>query len=685
MKTVLLLFFGFIGTTTFAQSTHHCGDAAHDEHAAKRVHQVLQNHTKTNEVRIIPVVFHVLHQYGYENISDAQILDAVVILNNDFNRLNADTSFVTAPFDSIIGNVAFEFRLAHLDPYGNPTTGIDRIVTPLTNNANMDSRINTWDATHYVNIWVVNSIEEPGIAGWADNPFVTPFNPCNAGITILNDFVGSIGTASPGSSRELTHEMGHYFGLFHTFETLGVCGGSDGIYDTPYTKGNTSCNTSSNTCDDSNFPDSYAYWNFDPRDNVENFMDFSYCGRMFTNGQVELMRAVQEDPQYFRDQLSVESNLIATGTGPGPQTASTALPGAEFDVSDHMTCAGFGITMLNGTGMAAGTSYSWSFPGGTPSTSTQSAPQVVYTTPGYYDITLTTTNANGSNSTTQYSTVYVSGDWAEFTGPTMQDFDSEPLFWQTWNLNNDNSFFSRYLSNGVNGTSCYSLNNFLLTDSSALCSPVYYENALEDHVDELVSPAYNLQGMSNITISFDYAYASAATNISDMTEKLQIYVSNDCGNNWGLRMTLTDTALTTAFENIGVIFSPDAGDWKHASLTLPPPIVSHKCRIKFKFTAKNHSNTLSIDNVQIDGTVGLSEYPQFTLNLFPNPISGNGVLNIISNESLEGKMIQLIDLRGTVLLEQEIKTDHLIALPGTISSGSYFIKINGAIKQLIID
>ena len=40
---------------------------------------------------IIPVVVHVLHQGGPENISDAQILDAMRILNEDYNKQNADT------------------------------------------------------------------------------------------------------------------------------------------------------------------------------------------------------------------------------------------------------------------------------------------------------------------------------------------------------------------------------------------------------------------------------------------------------------------------------------------------------------------------------------------------------------------------------------------------------------------
>src|SRR5688572_14858297 len=50
-----------------------------------------QNKTAAAPAYTIPVVFHVLHLGGSENISDAQIIDAVNILTRDYNKLNADT------------------------------------------------------------------------------------------------------------------------------------------------------------------------------------------------------------------------------------------------------------------------------------------------------------------------------------------------------------------------------------------------------------------------------------------------------------------------------------------------------------------------------------------------------------------------------------------------------------------
>src|SRR4051812_24103280 len=52
----------------------------------------------------IPVVFHILHTGGPENISDAQVQDAIRILNDDYNKRNADTTNVVSQFKNLIGN-----------------------------------------------------------------------------------------------------------------------------------------------------------------------------------------------------------------------------------------------------------------------------------------------------------------------------------------------------------------------------------------------------------------------------------------------------------------------------------------------------------------------------------------------------------------------------------------------------
>src|SRR6201999_2332316 len=106
----------------------------------------------------IPIVFHILHQYGPEDVSDAQIFDEMRILNEDYAKLNPDTNLIATPhFKKIAWNTRIQWRLAQLDPNGNCTNGIDRINTSLTYNANDNAKLNQWNPKKYMNVWVCNS------------------------------------------------------------------------------------------------------------------------------------------------------------------------------------------------------------------------------------------------------------------------------------------------------------------------------------------------------------------------------------------------------------------------------------------------------------------------------------------------------------------------------------------------
>ena len=66
--------------------------------------------------RTIPVVFHVIHAYGDENISKAQIEDQLRVVNEDFQRQNADASNTRDFFKSRAANFNIEFKLARIAP-----------------------------------------------------------------------------------------------------------------------------------------------------------------------------------------------------------------------------------------------------------------------------------------------------------------------------------------------------------------------------------------------------------------------------------------------------------------------------------------------------------------------------------------------------------------------------------------
>ncbi|MDR0802440.1 MAG: hypothetical protein LBE77_07855, partial [Fluviicola sp.] len=170
----LLSFIGVISTgNSYAQETRFsCGNDEQlrkmyaenpglEEDYKKLVNRYKENRLirgKSTTVRIIPVVFHILHEYGAENVSDQQIQDQMRILNEDYLKLNADTAVVVSPFDSIIGDAFIEFRLATLDPYGDCTNGIEHIYNHNTNQGDDYSKLNQWDRDKYLNVWLVKTI-----------------------------------------------------------------------------------------------------------------------------------------------------------------------------------------------------------------------------------------------------------------------------------------------------------------------------------------------------------------------------------------------------------------------------------------------------------------------------------------------------------------------------------------------
>ena len=212
-------------------------------------------------------MFHIIHQYGTEDISDAQILDEVKILNRDYNRENADTVDVVDEFKHNIGKINITFRLATIDPWGNYTNGIDRIASLQTYVGNDGSKLNPWLRSKYLNVWVVKQMTN-GVAGYAFYPSaVDGVNGVKKdGVIILSEYIGSIGSSTVNTSRALTHEIGHYLNLPHTWGNTndpGVSCGDDGIQDTPITKGHTTCSLTDGDC----FPNII--------ENVQNYMEYA--------------------------------------------------------------------------------------------------------------------------------------------------------------------------------------------------------------------------------------------------------------------------------------------------------------------------------------------------------------------------------------------------------------------------
>ena len=98
---------------------------------ARRFRSGAAGQVPSSSVIRVPVVVHILHYSAEDNISDAQVLSQMAVLNADFRRLNTDASLIPTKFASYAADCQIEFVLATTDPDGNPTNGIVRAKTPI--------------------------------------------------------------------------------------------------------------------------------------------------------------------------------------------------------------------------------------------------------------------------------------------------------------------------------------------------------------------------------------------------------------------------------------------------------------------------------------------------------------------------------------------------------------------------
>lgn len=613
---------------------------------------------------LIPVVFHVIHNFGAENISDAQILDGLDILNKTFRKQLADTASIVAAFKPLHADCEIEFRLAQLDPNGNCTNGIDRIASPLTyiGDHSVKSLVQ-WPPRNYLNIYIVSNAA--GLAGHCVWPADADSIPAWDGIVIGSDYIGSIGTSNYTRSVALAHECGHYLNLQHIWggnnvpgfyyypcaDTAKDCAIDDLVADTPPTIGWLSCNLSGHSCGN-------------VVDNVQNAMDYSYCNRMFTYGQKARMQACLNDTIAGRNHLWSTANLIATGvlSAPGP------LCKADFSSDKTVVCQSSGSNQVNFSNTSYNGSFTsilWSFPGGTPVSSTLANPTVTYSTPGKYDVVLKVNN--GSDSMAVVRSDYIT------VLPSTGSLPPYSEGFETLSTLNGPDWFS----NSFDSTNSWQIVN-TASFSGSHCVMVDAFNNTESTKDELFSKVIDLSGSSSMNISFRYAFAAKDSSVTD--DKLQLYFSNNCNTSWLQRLNITGTALETAPATASAFVPGGTSEWKQISASVPASWLSSSFRFKFVFTA-NGGNNIYLDDINLDTHAGIEEISTSLSDvlIFPNPADDAADVEFELNAA-ERVTLNLVSVLGQTL---QTKTAELN--PGRqslklslneIPNGCYFVTIS---------
>ncbi|WP_299464416.1 M43 family zinc metalloprotease [uncultured Microscilla sp.] len=350
-------------------NTERCGFAPTND-LAKFEQWLKANKTRqrtTNTVYKIPVVAHVVYSNGLkegekENLSTATIRQLIDNLNDDFRKREGTPGYNTHPVGA---DARIEFQLAQQTPDGSPTNGIVRIdqstVPPDTSGqypSLMESvaRYGYWNPEQYLNLWfypLPKVLLGRAVFPEADLPGMTPpEKEVKADGVFINSVLFQEGENNHFNlGRTLTHEIGHFLGLFHIWGIKGGCDKDDFCEDTPPVANahEEGCGSKPTAC------------NGEPA-MIENYMDYSYdeCMNIFTQDQVARMRIVMANSPR-RQTLATSPGLIRLATNqvrvyPNPAidritiVPNTQLQGQQVQVGMY-NIQGALLSQYNGTAL----------------------------------------------------------------------------------------------------------------------------------------------------------------------------------------------------------------------------------------------------------------------------------------------------------------------------------------------
>jgi hypothetical protein len=350
--------------------------------------------------------------------------------------------------------------------------------------------------------------------------------------------------------------------------------------------------------------------------------------------------------------------------------SSTILPEIVFGADRVAICVGEPVHFIDSS-LYMPRSWEWQF---TPSTVTfeegtdafSQNPIVSFNESGTYSVTLTATNLNGSTTDTKFDYIVAGGFVPYFHENFEAGFDN-----QYWQIDNPDNRSTWQISQTAGYYSPFSA-------SIDFTEYIYYGER-----DRLISPPFNLKGISNAVLEFKHAYA---TRFDGATDSLIVLLSDDCGTTWTRLAAYGDDgtgnfATHEKYDGADLWVPQNPGDWcgqgygsECNSISLDNWVGKSNVLIAFE-SFNSFGNPLYIDNVTVTQFVGIDDTKsEKSFKVYPNPAKNHLTIEWDAN-SLFNNLI-IANQLGQTMLKQVVSNSHLINLnTGDWPKGVYIIRL----------